>query len=446
MARQAEGHWIGQAGAKVVLSNQAIAKMRGPGMSESMELSDNRALADLNPADPTLFSQERILPLFEQMRAEQPVHYCKASPYGPFWSVTRYHDIMAVDQNHEHFSSDAHLGGILINDDNVGDVNSDFFVQSFITMDPPDHGPQRKAVSKIVAPASLNNFESLIRQRTQTLLDSLPVGEEFDWVDSVSIELTTAMLATLFDFPFEDRRKLTRWSDVSTAESNSPLVGSQEQRVAELMECLAYFKRLKQERRDGPANLDLVTMLAQDAATADQPDSQFLGNLMLLIVGGNDTTRNTMSASINAFNQYPDQLELLRAKPELLGNMVSEVVRWQTPLAHMRRTALVDTNIGSQPIKKGDKVVMWYYSGNRDETVFDNADALDITRANARKTISFGFGLHRCLGMRLAELQMRVLWQEILARWQRIEITGPVERVESNFVNGYATMPVRIVA
>ena len=414
-------------------------------MSESIQLSGNAALSDVNPADPKLFSQEKILPYFEQMRAEQPVHFCKESAYGPFWSVTRYRDIMAVDKNHQQFSSDAHYGGILIDDDNVGDVNGDFFVQSFITMDQPEHGPQRKAVSKIVAPTSLQNFESIIRGRTQTLLDSLPVGEAFDWVDTVSIELTTQMLATLFDFPFEDRRKLTRWSDVAVAEGDSPIVGSQEQRIAELMECLEYFKKLKEERRDGPANLDLVTMLAQDAATADQPDAEFLGNLMLLIVGGNDTTRNTMSGSINALHQYPEQMDLLREKPELIDNMVSEVVRWQTPLSHMRRTVIEDTMIGSQPVKKGDKVVMWYYSGNRDESMFENANAFDITRSNARNSVSFGFGVHRCLGMRLAELQMRILWQEILARWTKIEIVGDVERVESNFVNGYSKMPVRII-
>ena len=402
--------------------------------------------ATLNPADPKRFAQGTILPIFKQMRAEAPVHYCAESSYGPFWSITRYHDIMAVDKNHEVFSSDASLGGIMIDDGIVADKNSDFFVKSFITMDPPEHGPQRKAVNRIVAPQSLANFDSLIRTRTRTLLDSLPVGAEFDWVDVVSIELTTMMLATLFDFPFEDRRKLTRWSDVTTAEADSPIVGSQAQRVAELRECLEYFSRLKRERRNGPANLDLVTMLAQDAATRDQPDHEFLGNLMLLIVGGNDTTRNTMSGSINAFNQFPDQLDRLRDEPRLLDNMISEVVRWQTPLAHMRRTAVADCEIGDRLIRKGDKVVMWYYSGNRDEDVFPDGNSFDITRPNARSTISFGFGIHRCLGMRLAELQMRILWQEILARWKRIEITGPVERVESNFVNGYARMPVRIVA
>lgn len=415
-------------------------------MSEAHQSTQNPSLTNLNPANPKLFRDEKILPYFEQMRASDPVHYCPESPYGPFWSVTRYQDIMAVDKNHDEFSSDAYNGGIIIDDGNVGDPDSDFFVRSFITMDPPDHGPQRKAVSKIVAPSSLMNFEKLIRTRTTTLLDSLPVGEEFDWVDTVSIELTTLMLATLFDFPLEDRRKLTRWSDVSTAEPGSPIVDTQEQRAAELMECLEYFSRLKKERKDGPANLDLVTMLAQDAVTADQPDHAFLGNLMLLIVGGNDTTRNTMSGSINAFHQFPEQLDALRANPKLLGNAVSEVVRWQTPLAHMRRTASVDTMIGDQAIAKGDKVVMWYYSGNRDESVFENANNFDITRKNARHTVSFGFGLHRCMGLRLAEVQMRVLWEEILKRWQRIEIVGDVERVESNFVNGYNKMPVRIVA
>ena len=415
-------------------------------MSESLESVQEHSLANFNPANPKLFSEEKILPYFEQMRAHDPVHYCADSPYGPYWSVTRYRDIMEVDKNHQEFSSAAERGGIIIDDDNVGDPNSDFFVSSFITMDPPDHGPQRKAVNKITSGRSLNSFGKLIRERTVTLLDSLPVGEEFNWVDTVSIELTTMMLATLFDFPHEDRHKLTRWSDVSTAEPGSPIVGTQEERIAELMECLEYFSRLKKERRNGPANLDLVTMLAQDAATADQPDSTFLGNLMLLIVGGNDTTRNTMSGSINALHQYPEQMELLRANPELLPNMVSEVIRWQTPLAHMRRTAATDTKIADQPIAKGDKVVMWYYSGNRDESVFDNANAFDISRKNARQTMSFGFGLHRCMGMRLAEQQMQILWEEILKRWTRIEVTGPIERVESNFVNGYSKMPVRIVA
>ena len=401
---------------------------------------------DVHLADPELFINETILDEFARLRREDPVHLCEESPYGPYWSLTRYADIKAVDQDHQRFSSDAHRGGIVIDDGIFKDEQAEFFLQNFISMDPPQHGPQRKAVTPIVAPASLMNFKQLITSRTRTLLDNLPVGETFDWVPTVSIELTTQMLATLFDFPFEERHRLTRWSDVAAAEGDSPLVGSQEQRIKELTECLETFTALKQQRKEGPASFDLLTMLARDSATADQPAHEFLGNLLLLIVGGNDTTRNSMSGSVNAFHQFPQQLDRIKANPGLLPNAVAEIIRWQTPLSHMRRTAVEDVQIGGKTIRSGDKVVMWYYSGNRDEDVFSRADLLDVERANARHHLSFGFGIHRCLGMRLAELQLRILWEEILERWQRIEIVGPVERVPSNFINGYTTMPVRIVA
>ena len=408
------------------------------------EIQGLDSLHSIHVADPKRFSDGNILELLEVLRTQDPVHYCEDSPYGPYWSITRYNDIMQVDKDYETFSSDAHLGGIMIDDDIVGDAESDFFVSSFITMDPPDHAPQRKAVNKIVTQPSLVNFSTVIRKRTQDLLDELPIGEPFDWVNRVSIELTTQMLATLFDFPFEDRGKLTRWSDVTTAEADSPIVGSQAQRVKELGECLEYFTKLKQKRAHGPAGFDLVTMLAQDAATKDQPAHEFLGNLMLLIVGGNDTTRNSMSGSINAFNEFPDQLERLKENPGLLSNAVSEVIRWQTPLAHMRRTAMLDTEVGGKNIKKGDKVVMWYYSGNRDTDVFEKPNQLDIERHNARNQMSFGFGVHRCLGMRLGELQLQILWEEILARFDRIETLEEPTRVQSNFINGYTRMPVMV--
>ena len=410
------------------------------------EIQGLDSLHSIHVADPKRFSDGNILELLEVLRIQDPVHYCEDSPYGPYWSITRYNDIMQVDKDYETFSSDAHLGGIMIDDDIVGDAESDFFVSSFITMDPPDHAPQRKAVNKIVTQPSLVNFSTVIRKRTQDLLDELPIGEPFDWVNRVSIELTTQMLATLFDFPFEDRGKLTRWSDVTTAEADSPIVGSQAQRVKELGECLEYFTKLKQKRAHGPAGFDLVTMLAQDAATKDQPAHEFLGNLMLLIVGGNDTTRNSMSGSINAFNEFPDQLERLKENPGLLSNAVSEVIRWQTPLAHMRRTAMLDTEVGGKNIKKGDKVVMWYYSGNRDTDVFEKPNQLDIERHNARNQMSFGFGVHRCLGMRLGELQLQILWEEILARFDRIETLEEPTRVQSNFINGYTRMPVMVHA
>ena len=410
-------------------------------MSEIQSLDSMRSI---HVADPQLFLNGDILDVLATLRAHDPVHYCDDSPYGPYWSVTRYSDIMQVDKDYETFSSDAHLGGVMIDDDIVGDVDSEFFVKAFITTDPPDHSPQRKAVNKIVTQPSLANFATIIRKRTSDILDELPIGEPFDWVNRVSIELTTQMLATLFDFPFEDRHKLTRWSDVTTAEADSPIVGNQAQRVQELGECLEYFTKLKQERAGGPAGFDLVTMLAQDAATKDQPAHEFLGNLMLLIVGGNDTTRNSMSGSINAFNKFPDQFEKLKENLELLPNAVSEVIRWQTPLAHMRRTAVQDKEVAGKDIKKGDKVVMWYYSGNRDAEVFDDPDRLDIERLNVRNQMSFGFGIHRCLGMRLGELQLQILWEEIIRRFDRIETLEEPTRVLSNFINGYTRMPVKV--
>lgn len=403
-------------------------------------------MTDFNPGDASHFQNETILPLFEAMRAAGSLHYCEDSDYGPYWSVLNYPEIMAIDKNHEQFSSDAGLGGIIIDDAIFKDDEAGFFLQNFISMDPPQHGPQRKAVNQIISQPSLANFRDLITERTQSLLDELPTDEEFDWVPRVSIELTTLMLATLFDFPLEDRAKLTRWSDVAAAEPGSPIVGSQEQRVSELMECLEYFTQLKTGRDKGPANLDLLTMMARDAVTKDQPPHEFLGNLLLLIVGGNDTTRNSMSGSVNAFNQFPEQLEKLRASPDLIDNAVSEIIRWQTPLAHMRRTAIEDVDVSGYQIKAGDKVVMWYLAGNRDQSMFSHPNMLDIARKNARQHLSFGFGIHRCLGMRLAEMQLKILWTEIMKRWQRIEIVGPIERVPSNFVNGYTSMPVRLVA
>ena len=284
-------------------------------------------------------------------------------------------------------------------------------------------------------------MSTLIRERTSNLLDTLPINEEFDWVDTVSIELTTMMLATLFDFPFEDRRKLTRWSDVATAGPETGLVESEDQRRAELMECVEYFMGLWQQRvgKDGH---DLITMLANGEETKDMDTMEYLGNLILLIVGGNDTTRNSMSASIYGSNLFPAEWEKVRANRELIPNAVAEIIRWQTPLAYMRRTALEDVEMHGKTIKKGDKVAMWYVSGNRDERKFENPNALIFDRPNARNHISFGFGIHRCFGNRLAELQLQILWDEMLKRFSKVEVVGEPSRNISSFVKGYTKMNV----
>jgi len=399
-------------------------------------------LSKINVSDPQLWVTNTHWPYFERLRREDPVHYCAESDYGPYWSVAKYKDILSVDTNHQVYSSESGLGGITIRD-----ARPDFRLPMFIAMDPPKHDAQRKVVSPIVAPENLAKLEITIRERMQAILDSLPRNETFDWVDRVSIELTTQMLATLFDFPFHDRRKLTRWSDVATSlPMPGGIVETMEQREQELWECADYFATLWNQRINAEPGNDLISMMAHGDSTRNMPRNEFLGNLILLIVGGNDTTRNSISGGVLALNENPGEVKKLKANPDLIPNMVSEIIRWQTPLAHMRRTAIADTELGGKQIKKGDKVVMWYVSGNRDEEAIPRAGEFLIDRPRARQHLSFGFGIHRCVGNRLAELQLKIVWEELLKRGIIPEVVGEPERVYSNFVKGYATLPVRIAA
>jgi cytochrome P450 len=415
------------------------------GTARSIDAARDHAYAmpldQFDVGNPELFRNYTFWPYFERLRKEDPVHYCRDSMFGPYWSVTKYNDIMAVETNHQVFSSAAALGGI-----SITDLPMESRRESFITMDEPRHAPQRKTVAPMFTPTHLDNLALAIRQRSASCLDSLPRNETFDWVDSVSIELTTQMLAVLFDFPWEDRRRLTRWSDVATAIVGGGVIDSEGQRVAELQECAAYFKRLWDERSKQPPKSDLLSMMAHSDATRDMTPVNFLGNLVLLIVGGNDTTRNTLSGSIMALNENPAQYRKLRQNPALIESFVPEVIRWQTPLAHMRRTALADAVVGGKTTQKGEKVVMWYVSGNRDEEVIETPNEFIIDRKRPRNHISFGFGIHRCVGLRLAELQLKIIWEEILKRFETIEVVGEPERPYSSFVKGYETLPVRIAA
>jgi cytochrome P450 len=395
----------------------------------------------LNVAQQSLFQSDTMWPYFERLRKEDPVHYCAESEFGPYWSITKYDDIMAVDTNHAVFSSEYTHGGITIGG---GAANTDP-LPMFIAMDPPRHDVQRKAVTPVVSPANLETLGPIIRERAGKILDSLPIGEPFDWVDKVSIELTTMTLATLFDFPFEERRKLTRWSDIVTAMPGHGIVDTFEQKMEEMLEFQACFAGLWNARVNASEPKgDLVSMLAHNPTTRDMSPREYFGNVVLLTVGGNDTTRNTITGSIVALNQFPDQYEKLRENRELIPGMVSETIRWQTPLAHMRRTAIADIEFKGKQIKKGDKVVMWYVSGNRDEDVIERPNDYIVDRQNARRHISFGFGIHRCVGNRLAELQLQIIWEEILKRFPVIEQLEEPKRVYSTFVKGYESLTVVI--
>ena len=407
-----------------------------------MAQAQQRKLTSIDVSDPRLYQDDAWRPLFSQLRRDDPVHFCESSPFGPYWSVTRYDDIFAVELDHANYSSSSEFGGIQITDQPLGQEFA-----NFIRMDPPGHTAHRRTVAPIVAPSHLANFEPLIRKRTSEVLDALPRNETFDWAERVSTDLTNMMLATLFDFPWEDRTKLTWWSDVAIANVESPdaVVHSQADRVSELTKMGEYFRKLWDARAAAPPAFDLISMLSHSEATRNLQAREFIGTIALLIVGGNDTTRNSMTGGLMALVENPEQFELLRGRRELIPNLVSEIIRHHTPVLHMRRTARADIELAGRSIAKGDKVVMWYISGNRDESKIDRADQFIIDRAKPRQHLAFGAGIHRCVGDRLAEQQIRILWEEILQRDLRFEITGPPQRLYSNFIRGIRSLPVRIV-
>jgi cytochrome P450 len=360
---------------------------------------------------------------------------------------------MAVDTNHEIFSSAQgitlpNLVALAEQQKVLGELARPRTGggAGFITMDEPENGVQRKAVSPTVAPANLQRMAPIVRERAGLILDSLPIGKEFDWVDLVSKELTAMTLATLFDFPFEDRRKLTYWSDIVTNPPGHGPVKSWEHKFQAMGECFGAFEELWNQKVNAEPSADLISMLVHNPATREMDRDTYRGNVILLIVGGNDTTRNTISGSIVALNQFPAQYDKLRANPALIPSMVSETIRWQTPLAHMARVAKTDFELGGKTIKAGERVVMWYLSGNRDEDEIDNPNAYIIDRDQSRHHMSFGFGVHRCVGNRVAELQLTIIWEEILKRFPEIRVSGEPVRNFSNFVHGFETLPVIIPA
>lgn len=395
-----------------------------------------------------IYVEDRWQPIFAEMRAKGPLHYVKDSPFGPYWNVVQHKAIQHVESLPELFSSSWEHGGITISDpdweEDLAPGEERFQLPMFIAMDRPKHTGQRRTVAPAFTPKEMKRMDDEIRARTGELLDTLPKGEVFDWVNEVSIPLTTGMLAILFDFPWEDRHLLTFWSDWAGDTELSLARELDQERRAILHEMAAYFQGLWMKKSQEEPGPDLISMMIHSPAMNQMDPMEFMGNLVLLIVGGNDTTRNTMSGIIHGMDKFPEQRKAFEQNPDLIPNAVQECIRYQTPLAHMRRTATQDTELFGEQIRKGDKLVMWYLSANRDETVFENAERLDISRENARRNIAFGYGIHRCVGARLAELQLTILLEEIHKRRMRIHVAGDVERVRANFVHGFRKLEVEI--
>jgi cytochrome P450 len=393
-------------------------------------------------SDASWYVEDRWQAPFAQLRAHDPVHWTQGGSFGDFWNVCSHKAIQHVEALPEIFSSSYEHGGITLAD--RIDDGTELIMPMFIAMDRPKHTGQRRTVAPAFTPSEMKRMSDDIRMRTAELLDTLPWDKPFDWVDTVSIELTTQMLAILFDFPWADRRKLTEWSDWA---GDIELIHSEElraERLTHLYEMGAYFKKLWDAKIDAKPTPDLISMMIHSDAMAEMDELEFMGNLILLIVGGNDTTRNSMSGLAYGLHHFPEQREKLEQNPALIPNAVQEIIRWQTPLAHMRRTALADYDLFGKQIKKGDKLALWYISGNRDESVFEDADSIIVDRENARRHLAFGYGIHRCVGARLAELQISILLEEMAKRRMRVNVLAEPERVRACFVHGYRSMQVQL--
>lgn len=400
----------------------------------------NLPIDAIDVARPELFRLGFATRYFERLRREAPVHYCANGLFGAYWSITQHRDIEAIELDPETFSSDHLNGGITI----TSSPTDPQFFPSFIAMDPPQHAEQRKVVAPAFTPDRLRFLAGQLRLWSEEILDQLPIGGAFDWVDRVSVELTARTLALLLGYPQERCRDLIRWSEAMVALPGSPAFPTLADKLRVMQECFAAFDAIWDERLKDPSGDDLISMLASGPNTRGMSRAELHGTILLLIVGGNDTSRSAISGSIVAFDRFPEELTKLRRHPDLISGLTPEILRWQTPIAHMRRTAMRDVTLSDRTIRKGDKVVLWYLSGNRDEGVFERAERFDVSRPNARRHLAFGAGIHRCVGARVADLQIRILWEELLRRFERIEVCRPPVRSASTFTHGYAELVVNI--
>ena len=405
---------------------------------------------DANPWDVSraeLYTQDVWQEPFRQMREQSPIYFCPESKFGPYWSVTNYKAIQHIEALPKVFSSSWEYGGITVAGDGIDNLQEgDIPMPMFIAMDPPQHTAQRRTVAPAFGPTEVERMRADTVARTAAVLDSLPIGQPFDWVEKLSIELTTQMLAILFDFPWEERHKLTRWSDVLGDIEGFDSLEKRQHRLATAFEMGASFKELWDRKATSPGQHDLISVMLQSDAMKHMSHEEFMGNLILLIVGGNDTTRNSMTAFAYAMDKFPEERAKLEQNHshELAVNAMHELIRWQTPLAHMRRTATEDTELFGHQIKKRDKLALWYISANRDESVFPNGDKIIVDRENARRHLSFGYGIHRCVGARVAELQLTTLISELQKRRLRVNVLGEPTRVPASFVHGYKSMMVEL--
>jgi len=402
---------------------------------------------DVDLKDPDLYLDRAPHDVFARLRREAPVYWNPEADGAGFWALTRYADIVEVSRQPELFSSAHDNGGHRIfNENEVGLTNAgeSAIGVPFISRDPPSHGEYRKFVMPALTPARMEGLEDRIAARCAELIAKTPLGETVDIVPLLAAPLPLLTLAELLGLPFDLWGKLYDWTNAFVGEDDPDFRRSPEAMMETLGAFMAFSADLFAQRRATPGT-DIASLLANATIGGEPiPLKEFIANLILTLVGGNETTRNSISHTLVAFAADPAQWDLVRDDPGVLKSAVKEMVRHASPVMHMRRTATADTEIRGQRIAKGDKVVLWYISGNRDEDVFAAPDRFDTRRANIAH-IGFGTGQHVCVGWRLAELQLRVLFTQLAQRVKRIELVGQPRRFRSNFINGLKNLDLRLV-
>jgi linalool 8-monooxygenase len=413
-----------------------------------MTVQAHDVLRPIDLKDPDLYLPGLPHETFAWLRTNDPVYWNPEEDGAGFWAVTRHADIVAVSADPLTFSSARENGGHRIFNENT--IGGEGIEASMISMDPPRHVDYRRMVMGGFTPPRLRDMEAGIRRRAVNLIEAMIAraraeGEPIDFVSAFSAPYAIQTLAELFGVSETDGDKLFEWSNAVIGEDDPELRVSQDYMSACIQEMAGYSLRVWGERTARPGS-DLISMLvkaAQDGTEMSVP--RYLATFILLVVAGNETTRNSISGGLIALDENPEQRERAMADPAILPHMAQEIVRWVSPVLHMRRTATRDAEIGGVNVRAGDKVVMWYASGNRDEAVFADPYRFDIGRtakAGAGKHVGFGYGEHVCLGQRLAELQLRVAYEELFSRLEDLKPAGPPRRLRSNFINGIKSLPV----
>ena len=406
----------------------------------------------------TFQDQDAVHEIFKELRREDPVAWCPELEGGRgFWSVTKYDDIQFVSKNPKIFSSDRIHGGITFEtaetrrirkisrgkevQDKFKNLNILEAGDSMIQMDPPSHTKRRGMVAPGFSPKRLLNLTPQIRKRCVDILTQISGKGECEFISSVAAELPIQMLVELFGVGQEDRSKLLTWSNTIIGGDDPDMRADTDHVIAVLTELYQYAIELHAKRREEPGD-DLISMLANTEIEGKLMSiNDYVSAFILLIVAGNETTRNSISGGVLALSQHPEERQKLLENPLLIDKAVDEIIRWVHPVIYMGRTALEDIKLGDKDIKKGDRLVLWYMSGNRDEDKWEDPFLFNISR-NGPRHLSFGYGQHLCIGWRLAEIQLTVCIEELLKRFPDYSVKGEIKRMQSNFLNSIKSMQV----